>query len=70
MIKYGYYAKLMLASLKNVPYVVCLMPQNTGDVKFAVGGKFIYAHKAVLKLSSKYFKGMFDNNWKESTADG
>ena len=44
--------------------------QSTADIKFAAGGKFIYAHKAVLKLSSKYFKGMFDNNWKENTATG
>ena len=39
---------------------------NYGDFEFVVDGKFIYAHKTVLKLCSNYFTGLFDNNWKEN----
>ena len=42
------------------------MTQDTGDFKFVVDGKSIYAHKTVLKLSSNYFRGLFGNNWKEN----
>ncbi|XP_063173848.1 RCC1 and BTB domain-containing protein 1 isoform X2 [Candoia aspera] len=38
---------------------------ETSDLKFRVDGKFIYVHKAVLKIRCEHFRTMFQSYWNE-----
>ncbi|XP_076648844.1 RCC1 and BTB domain-containing protein 1-like isoform X2 [Halictus rubicundus] len=39
---------------------------DTSDLTIEVQGKPIYVHKAILKIRSEYFEGMFQGDWKEN----
>ena len=43
--------------------------KSTADITFNVNGVQIYAHKAILKIRSQYFQGMFRSPWTESSQD-
>ena len=43
--------------------------KSTADITFKVNGVQIYAHKAILKIRSQYFQGMFRSPFTESTQD-
>ncbi|XP_056907494.1 RCC1 and BTB domain-containing protein 1 isoform X1 [Takifugu flavidus] len=38
---------------------------ETADLKFCVDGKYIYVHKAVLKIRCEHFRSMFQSHWNE-----
>ncbi|XP_018584674.2 RCC1 and BTB domain-containing protein 1-like isoform X1 [Scleropages formosus] len=38
---------------------------ETSDLKFVVNGKYIYVHKAVLKIRCEHFRSMFQSHWNE-----
>ncbi|XP_056457919.1 RCC1 and BTB domain-containing protein 1 isoform X1 [Gadus chalcogrammus] len=38
---------------------------ETADLKFSVEGKYIYVHKAVLKIRCDHFRSMFQSHWSE-----
>ncbi|XP_049584355.1 RCC1 and BTB domain-containing protein 1 isoform X1 [Syngnathus scovelli] len=38
---------------------------ETSDLKFCVDGKYIYVHKAVLKIRCEHFRTMFQSHWNE-----
>lgn len=38
---------------------------ETADLKFSVDGKYIYVHKAVLKIRCEHFRSMFQSHWNE-----
>ncbi|XP_027863673.1 RCC1 and BTB domain-containing protein 1 [Xiphophorus couchianus] len=38
---------------------------DTADLKFSVDGKYIYVHKAVLKIRCEHFRLMFRSQWTE-----
>nr|XP_033804087.1 RCC1 and BTB domain-containing protein 1 isoform X1 [Geotrypetes seraphini]XP_033804088.1 RCC1 and BTB domain-containing protein 1 isoform X1 [Geotrypetes seraphini]XP_033804089.1 RCC1 and BTB domain-containing protein 1 isoform X1 [Geotrypetes seraphini]XP_033804091.1 RCC1 and BTB domain-containing protein 1 isoform X1 [Geotrypetes seraphini]XP_033804092.1 RCC1 and BTB domain-containing protein 1 isoform X1 [Geotrypetes seraphini]XP_033804093.1 RCC1 and BTB domain-containing protein 1 isof len=38
---------------------------DTADLKFRVDGKYIYVHKAVLKIRCEHFRTMFQSYWNE-----
>ncbi|XP_072300864.1 RCC1 and BTB domain-containing protein 1-like isoform X2 [Eucyclogobius newberryi] len=38
---------------------------ETADLKFYVDGKYIYVHKAVLKIRCEHFRSMFQSHWNE-----
>ncbi|XP_061649320.1 RCC1 and BTB domain-containing protein 1 isoform X4 [Phyllopteryx taeniolatus] len=38
---------------------------ETADLKFCVEGKYIYVHKAVLKIRCEHFRSMFQSHWNE-----
>ncbi|KAJ0070220.1 hypothetical protein NL108_002540, partial [Boleophthalmus pectinirostris] len=38
---------------------------DTADLKFCVDGKYIYVHKAVLKIRCEHFRSMFQSHWNE-----
>ncbi|XP_076648842.1 RCC1 and BTB domain-containing protein 1-like isoform X1 [Halictus rubicundus] len=40
--------------------------KDTSDLTIEVQGKPIYVHKAILKIRSEYFEGMFQGDWKEN----
>ncbi|XP_077584598.1 RCC1 and BTB domain-containing protein 1-like isoform X1 [Stigmatopora nigra] len=42
---------------------------ETADLKFRVDGKFIYVHKAVLKIRCEHFRSMFQSHWNEDAKD-
>nr|XP_061799862.1 RCC1 and BTB domain-containing protein 1-like isoform X1 [Nerophis lumbriciformis] len=42
---------------------------ETADLKFCVDGKYIYVHKAVLKIRCEHFRSMFQSHWNEDTKD-
>jgi len=43
--------------------------KSTSDITFNVNGVLIYAHKAILKIRSQYFQGMFRSPFCESAQD-
>ncbi|XP_063687521.1 RCC1 and BTB domain-containing protein 1-like [Bolinopsis microptera] len=43
--------------------------RSTADITFQVNGVSIYAHKAILKIRSQYFQGMFRSPFTESSQD-
>uniref|UniRef100_A0A667YXT2 Regulator of chromosome condensation (RCC1) and BTB (POZ) domain containing protein 1 n=1 Tax=Myripristis murdjan TaxID=586833 RepID=A0A667YXT2_9TELE len=38
---------------------------ETADLKFSIDGKYIYVHKAVLKIRCEHFRSMFQSHWNE-----
>jgi len=42
---------------------------TTSDVKFLVDGKYIYVHKAILKIRCEHFNTMFQNHWEENSQE-
>ncbi|XP_056145392.1 RCC1 and BTB domain-containing protein 1-like isoform X2 [Lampris incognitus] len=38
---------------------------ETADLKFCVDGKYIYVHKAILKIRCEHFRSMFQSHWTE-----
>ncbi|XP_075996550.1 RCC1 and BTB domain-containing protein 1-like [Genypterus blacodes] len=38
---------------------------ETADLKFSIDGKYIYVHKAVLKIRCEHFRLMFQSHWTE-----
>ncbi|XP_028249007.1 RCC1 and BTB domain-containing protein 1-like isoform X2 [Parambassis ranga] len=38
---------------------------ETADLTFCVDGKFIYVHKAILKIRCEHFRSMFQSHWNE-----
>ncbi|RUS35007.1 hypothetical protein BC938DRAFT_476990 [Jimgerdemannia flammicorona] len=55
-----------ITPLPAVPQL--LNDQNTSDVVFRVGGRRIFAHKAMLKGGSVYFERMFQGRFAETSA--
>ncbi|XP_028401889.1 RCC1 and BTB domain-containing protein 1-like [Dendronephthya gigantea] len=39
--------------------------KGTSDVTFIIDDKFVYVHKAILKIRCEYFKAMFQDHWPE-----
>lgn len=56
-------------SVSNQQLNLTLNDQASSDIKFAISGKFLYAHKMYLQMRCSYFNAMFSAEWKESKSD-
>ncbi|XP_076311235.1 RCC1 and BTB domain-containing protein 1-like isoform X1 [Tachypleus tridentatus] len=42
---------------------------STSDLQISIEGKFVYVHKAILKIRCKYFRSMFQTHWREDVKE-